>query len=281
VQVDPSSLEVSQTSKAPSSDPIKRVVPIQTGGKLVALAETEKRPKRTIWTDAPIDVGIVKGSLVASPYGQTTYTRLFALDGEPTLDALRGVAVDGKPVGKGYAITFRRQGAIWMGAFTAEPMTAKGQLLRVAGLGPQIGSPAIASSGDTILVAWADRVATTDNWSIRWVHFMPGDLAPTPKDLNVPSGGLGSSVMAPALVGLDGGRFLLTWTEGPTTNHQVRALTIGSDGKPIGDPLTISPDGVNAGQGQAGVVGDGRGVVVYLGVKAKAFELVAVPIRCN
>lgn len=282
VEVDPGSLEIAQTAKAQSPDPIKRVVPIHSGGKLAALAETEKRPKRTVWTDSPIDVGIVKGSLVASSYGQTTYTRLFQVEGsEPGLDALRGVAIDAKPVGKGYAITFRRGGAVWMGAFTAEPMSPKGQLLRVAGMGPQVGAPTIAASGDVVLVAWADRAAPTDNWGIRWVRFTPGELAPAPKDFTTPSGGLGASAMAPVLVGLDGGRFLLVWTEGPATNHQVRALTIASDGSAIEDPLTISPEGVNAGQAQAGVLPDGRGAVAYLGVKGRTFELAAVPIRCN
>jgi hypothetical protein len=283
VQIDPSSLEVSQTAKIASKDPIKRVVPTSPNGKLSALTETDKRPKRTVWTDAPIDVGVVGGQVVASPFGSATFTKLFPIEGgDAPLDALRGVALDGKTLGKGYAIAFRRGGAIWMGAFSAEPIAAKGPLLRIQGQGPQVGQPAIAASGDAILVAWADRASATESWSIRWVRFTPGELAPTPKELAVPAGGLGGNVMAPSLAGLDGGRFLVAWTEGPATSHQIRALTIGADGQAIGEAIVVSPEGVNAGQGQAGILADGRGVVAYLGVtKAKTFEVVAVPIKCN
>lgn len=282
VQLDPTSLEVSQTAKITSKEPIKRVVPTSPNAKLSALAETDKRPKRTVWTDAPIDVGVVGGQVVASPFGGATFTKLFPIEGgDAPLDALRGVALDGKTLGKGYAIAFRRSGAIWMGAFGSEPIAAKGPLLRIQGQGAQVGQPAIAASGDAILVAWADRANATDSWSIRWVRFTPGELAPTPKELAVPAGGLGGNVMAPSLASLEGGRFLVAWTEGPATSHQIRALTIGADGQAIGDAIVVSPEGVNAGQGQAGVLADGRGVVAYLGAKAKAFEVVAVPIKCN
>jgi hypothetical protein len=280
VQLDPATLEVAQTAKAATNEAIKRVVPINPNAKLAVLVEGDKRPKRTLWTDTPIDVGLVKGSLVASPFGQATFTKLFPVDGAEPLDALRGAALDGK-AGKGYVIAFRRAQAVWLGAFAADPMAARGPLLRVAGLGAQVGQPAIAASGDAVMAAWADRVGPSDPWAIRWVRFAPGELAPAPKDFSAPAGGLGSNVMAPALVGLDGNRFLLAWTEGPATNHQVRALTLGPDGQAIGDPVAISPEGSNAGQAQAAVLGNGRGVVAYLALKGKGFEVVAVPIRCN
>ena len=45
-----------------------------------------------------------------------------------------------------------------------------------------------------------------------------------------------------------GGRFLLAWTEGPASGHQVRALAFGADGSPSGSPILISAPADNAGQ---------------------------------
>jgi hypothetical protein len=87
--------------------------------------------------------------------------------------------------------------------------------------------------------------------------------------------------MSPSLTPLGAGRVLLVWTEGPVSGHAVRAQTMGPDGSKIGDPLTISAEGVNAGQAQAAVLPDGRGVVAYLAAKAGAYEVVATPIACS
>jgi hypothetical protein len=86
--------------------------------------------------------------------------------------------------------------------------------------------------------------------------------------------------MSPAVAGLGKGRFVLAWTEGPVSKHQVRALAIDASGKPLGEPITISPAAVNAGQPAVAVAPDGRGVIAYLGAKGKAYELRAAAIRC-
>ena len=62
--------------------------------------------------------------------------------------------------------------------------------------------------------------------------------------------------------------------------HQVRALTFNADGAPSGTPLAVSASGVNAGQPQAVVGVDGRGVVAFLSAKGKFNELMATPILC-
>jgi hypothetical protein len=87
--------------------------------------------------------------------------------------------------------------------------------------------------------------------------------------------------MSPSLSALPGGRFLFVWTEGPASGHDVRALTFGPDGKPIGAPLTISNAGVNGGQGQAMVTATGQGVVAFLESGGSGFQVVATPIACG
>jgi hypothetical protein len=87
--------------------------------------------------------------------------------------------------------------------------------------------------------------------------------------------------MSPAIAGLSGGRFLLVWTEGPVSGHDVRALTLDLDGKPLGQPLVISNAGVNAGQGQAAVAPSGKGVVAFLESGSVGFQVGATAISCG
>ena len=86
--------------------------------------------------------------------------------------------------------------------------------------------------------------------------------------------------MSPSLASLGGGRFLLAWTEGPVSSHQVRAITMGADGSPSGAALTISASGVNAGQPAAAVGSDGRGAIAFLAARGKTLEVQAAPISC-
>jgi hypothetical protein len=117
-------------------------------------------------------------------------------------------------------------------------------------------------------VAWADRATKDDAWGIRWTKRSISGAVNEPRALALPEGGLGR------------GKFLLTWMEGPTAGHQVRALTFNADGAPSGTPLAISASGVNAGQPQAVVGVDGRGIVAFLAAKGKYNELMATPILC-
>ena len=84
--------------------------------------------------------------------------------------------------------------------------------------------------------------------------------------------------MSPDLTSLGGGRFLLLWTEG-TTTHQVRGAVLEEGA--VTSAFAVSPDGVDAGQGQAAVIDDGRGVAAYLSSTSPGFyEAIAAPIKC-
>jgi hypothetical protein len=87
--------------------------------------------------------------------------------------------------------------------------------------------------------------------------------------------------MSPGIAGVAGSRFLLSWTEGPVASHQVRAQTLAASGDSLGVPMTISGEGVNAGQGQPAVLPDGRGLVVYMASpKGGIAQVVATPVTC-
>lgn len=87
--------------------------------------------------------------------------------------------------------------------------------------------------------------------------------------------------MSPSIAPLPGGRFLLVWTEGPASGHDVRALTVSSDGTAVGAPLAVSTPGGNAGQGQAAVTASGEGAVGFLSASGERFEVAATPIDCG
>jgi hypothetical protein len=87
--------------------------------------------------------------------------------------------------------------------------------------------------------------------------------------------------MAPALTTLADGRFVIVWTEGTGARHGVRAQALDANEKSIGTALTVSADGVNAGQGMPALTLDGRGAIVFMatptGTMASVF---AVPVIC-
>jgi hypothetical protein len=115
---------------------------------------------------------------------------------------------------------------------------------------------------------------------VRWVRFKEGEAPGEPATFTPPAGGRGEQTMSPAVVAVPGKRFLLVWTEGPQSRHGVRALTIGEDGAPIGGPLVVSADGVNAGQGQAAVTPSGRGAIAFLQSTDDGFGVFAAPLTC-
>ena len=114
-----------------------------------------------------------------------------------------------------------------------------------------------------------------------WVRFRSGDAPGTPTLFSPPPGGPGEQAMSPGVTALSGGRFLIVWTEGPPSAHQVRALTVSSAGAALGAPLLVSGDGMNAGQGQAAVNANGQGVIAFLESRGQRFEIAATPIACG
>ncbi|AKU95877.1 Basic proline-rich protein [Labilithrix luteola] len=281
--LDPSSLATSATARTKAGGDIRRVSPNLTNAKITAIADFDKKGdkiagRRTVATTPPVDIGVADNAIVWVAHNQGSWAKLFLLDGEGPVEALRAV-----PLGKtpGIALAFRRGGAIYFGIAKGEgALTPEGQLGHIAGLG-QVGAPAITISGDNVIVAWSDRAGAQDPWQVRWAKAAIGGSPGDASTLALPVGGLGTQAMSPAVAGLGGGRFMIAWTEGPVSSHQVRALVMNADGSVSGAPLAISADGVNAGQPQAVVGPDGRGVVAFLGAKAKGFELYATPIACT
>lgn len=283
VTVDPSSIGITTTVKARAlGGDARRMSPVLERGKLLLVAGVDKKGdklqgRRVVATNPPIDVGVAEGSLVWAPRDANSYAKLFPLEGEGAVDAIRAV-----PLGagsKGIAVAFRRGNAVYVGVAKGEAaLTAEGSLSRITGLG-QVGSPSLTVSGDTVVVAWSDRATAQDAWQVRWTKLNIGGAPDAPKQLVMPEGGLGAQAMSPSVAALGGGRFVMAWSEG-TPTHQVRAVTLNADGSASGAAMSLSAAGINAGQPQVAIGPDGRGVVGFLAAKGKAYEIHATPVAC-
>jgi hypothetical protein len=292
VRLDPVSLAATATASVavrggPSA---RRVTPYLARGSLSIAVDVDKKGdalqgRRTVYEDTPLQIGVADGSLAVAPVGRAApAAKLWALppQDEAAVDALRGAFEPGHDGAETVlALAFRRGSSEWIGIARGDKTPApSGELSRVDGLGPAVGSPAVAISDGAVMVAWADRPTSDDPWRLRWVRFRAGDAPGAPATFTPPAGGRGEQTMSPGLAGLPGGRFLLVWTEGPTSAHDVRALTLANDGSPLGPPLVISNEGVNAGQGQAAMTAAGKGVVAFLESGAGGFEVAATAIVC-
>ncbi|HTB74827.1 MAG TPA: hypothetical protein VK762_16370 [Polyangiaceae bacterium] len=289
VRIDPSSLSLSSTVDAQSADSVRRVVPLSSAdGSLSIAADADRegdalQGRRTVPLDPPLDIGAAGGKLVWARPGGAVGGTIWPLDGDGKVEALRGATDLGStPPGSTTAIAMRFGGAIWMGmAAGHDALAAKGPLSRAPGLGDAVGSPAIAINDGVVVVAWADRASSTDSWSMRWVRFKAGEPVGEPGTFTPPAGGKGEQVMSPGIAAVPGGRFLLVWTDGPATRHDVRALTLSREGLPLGKPLDISSRSANAGQGQAAVNAARQGLVAFLESADSGFRVVATAITCG
>jgi hypothetical protein len=285
VALDPSSLTATATARARSADPVRRVTPTATTkGALSLVVDADKtndrvQGRRTVLTDPPVQLGAAEGNLVWAPLRQAATGQLWPLEGGAAVESLRGAVESGSE--HAIALAFRRGASVWIGA--AEGATAfapKGDLAHVDGLGPSVGSPSVAIGDGVVVVAWADRASQDEPWRLRWLHFKAGSPPGEPTTFVPPAGGKGEQAMSPALSALPGGRFLLVWTEGPASGHEVRALTLSSEARPLGGPIVVSSESTNAGQGQAAVNASGQGVIAFLESRGDAFEVAATSIAC-
>ena len=290
VGIDPSSAVAAQTVRAHTAGPIRRLVPIEGAHGLAAAADVDRDTdflagRRTIPSTHPFDLGFGGGGLAWAPYRSGEVDLIWTLEGEEPVEAVRAVPLDPTHEETGWAVAFRRGSTIYAGAVNGgATLTPKGPLVKVAGLGPQVGSPTVAAQDGAVLVAWADRGQPSEPWSLRWMRFAPGDATVEAKPFVPSEGGLGEHAMSPTIAAAGQGRFVMAWTEGPVSTHQVRAQTMTGSGAPLGTAMAISDSGVNAGQAQLAILPDGHGVVAYLasaGTGPKAgYEVLATPIVC-
>lgn len=286
VRVDGVTLAAGAIARAHAKDPIRRVTPVFAHGAMSLVVDTDRsgdklEGRRTVRGASTIQLGETADNHLAwARVGGPPAGTLWSLDTGASIDALRG-SIDGSgdPT---IALAFRSNGAIWMGTIAGTGgLASGGPLSHINGQGTTVGSPAVAISNSTVMVAWADRPSNDAAWKIRLARFGAGAAPDSATEFTPPPGGKGPPFMSPALAPVPGGRFLLVWSEGPASAHAVRAVTIAGDGSPLGAPLELSADGSNAGQPQAAVNDAGDGVVAFLESGVSGFEVAASSVACG
>ncbi len=286
LRLDPASLSASATVEAKSVDPIRRVVPLGSSKVPLGLAVDVDRKgdavqgRRTIPLEPPLQIGAAGGNLVWAHRDGSVAGTLWPIDGEGDVEAARGMGDLGD--NPATVVAVRHANAIWLGAATGrDSLSPRGGLSRLGGFGSTVGSPAVAINEGVVVAAWADRISSNDPWRLKVVRFKAGEAVGDSSTFVPPAGGRGVQSMSPSIAAVPGGRFLLVWTEGPATGHDVRALTLSQAGEPIGQPLEVSNKSANAGQGQAAVNASRQGVVAFLESTESGFQIVATPITCS
>jgi hypothetical protein len=274
IKLDPTSLAPIETAKARSVADIRRVVPMLTP-KLAAVPEFDAPvagvSKRRTLPGSRQYIGVLNDTFV---WGKTDGSpeRVFAIAGGD-IDALRGGLF-----GDALAYAYRQGPTIWVGTSKAGDTPQ-----RIPSLGAQVGSPALATLEDSIIAAWADLAKADDPWRIRIVRHKPGS-ATLDASVFKPEGGLGGALLSPSLLRVSDDRVMLLWTEEGSRNgeigHQVRAQLLDESGTPVGAAFVVSASDMNAGQAQAAIGTDGRGIIAFLSANGDSFDVASASFSC-
>jgi hypothetical protein len=244
--IDPVTLATSQVFDEPGEQPVLGVVPLTAGGKLefaVDHATKKVRYTRTLDATPRITIGMTSDGLTAWISGKPKL--VWPLDANQQITQPRVASIPEV----GHAVTFRRggqDGGIVFGWISPDG-SAKTALTPIQTDEPLVGTPALVTRGGITLISFAARANAQAKWGVRLALAAAGQLPQASR----PFGGteITSNAISPTAGGLGDGRWLLQWTEGNSGAYRVRLQTLGPDFKPLGDPVTVSPAGANAGQG--------------------------------
>jgi len=278
IEITPSSGLVNEGFVDKISGEIDRVAP--TGidkGYFVATKESSGPLKSVVQVPAtaPFFLGVAEGSLATADGVDAAAQPLWPISGSDPLDAARVIITNDK----GYAVSFRRDGAV-MGGFIGPDRKPVGELVKVVGSGGQVGKPMSGWNGREVAILFADRADEQSPWKIRLGHAPVGTIPATTEVIELPAGGPGGDAFAPGIAGLPDGRWVLIWTEGSSGARAVRVQTLGPDFVPVGDPIALSPPAGNFGQGMAAVAG-AYVTAVFLQKGKSSYELWGGVLQCG
>jgi hypothetical protein len=261
MSVDVSTLDVTQELDESGPKRIHGVVPSTASGKLSFIVDRESAPlrfARSIDTEPRMMVG-----MAARGFSQWTRGKHPALvwpgDGDEPITEPRVASTRA-----GHAVTFRRggqSGKLLVGFIGADGSPASGlEAITFDGL---LGTPSIGQSDERVVVAFAGRKDAESPWGIHLVPLEAGRPSSAPVAFHALDMAPGDSAISPAISGLGDDAWLLQWTEGSAGTYRVRVQVVDRGFRPLGQAVTVSPAGANAGQGTLWTRG-GRGVSVFV-----------------
>lgn len=226
-------------------------------------------------TTPPMFVRFGKSGLDVLPAADATDgASVHVLEGDADINAAMLTSAGAQ----GVFASFRRGDGV-LGAWIGSDGKARGAATRIAGSGGAVGKPRAGWNGRQVAVVFADK-PEGGRWQVRLGRAGAGEVPATTEVFELPAGGPGGDAIAPDVVGLPDGRWLVMWTEGASGSRAIRSITLGPDLAPIGDPIALSPPAGNFGQAQLGVVGSYVSVL-FLQKGDEDFELWGAVLQCG
>ncbi len=272
-------LSVRYAFREPGTSKVVSVVPLSAGSELrfaVTRDDTPLRQARVVVAQPDFLFGL----------GETGFAR--QLPGQPPEEVWAvtpGLAVTEPRIASagpaGHVVAFRQGGQSGRIAHGWLARDGRGRLgpWLIESTAHFVGTPAVAVSGEELLLAFASRQLETEPWGLSLARASFDAPAEPARRFGIPAGGPGGDVITPALTRLSGDRWLLQWAEGPPGQRQLRVQTLSDALGPLGSPVTLSPLGSNAGQGVLWFGGQ-RAVSVFVVNVAKGAELWAARMDC-
>ncbi|HVW28318.1 MAG TPA: hypothetical protein VHC69_23305 [Polyangiaceae bacterium] len=253
--IDPRTLDRDQVFREFRREKLVSVVPTSGSGKLHFEIVRQNDPlasARAVDGPSPFVIGI-------TPFAIARLQKNEPVPLWPLADVDQGALprVVALP-NRGYAVAVRRagrSGAIAVG-YLDEDGNKKTALVEVRADGGTPGTPALAASETSLLVAFATRSGSQASWSIAGGVSTLGESPRRATTLAVRGGGPGADRSAPAVGALGGGRWLLQWTEGSGKNRVARAEVFDQKLAPLNAATNLSPEGASAGPGVVWTKGD-------------------------
>jgi hypothetical protein len=182
----------------------------------------------------------------------------------------------------GHFVALRRGGAggELVAGWLAPDATARSELSAVEVPSAQLGTPSAAVGSSGVLLAAAARPDQQAPWDLMLGAAPPGKSPQRLNALAIARASVSTQRMSPAGAALSDGRWALQFTERTARGHVVRVALLDSRLEPLTEPVTVSPDGADSGQGELWAHDD-RMVSLYLVKVAAGHELWASSVICR
>lgn len=182
---------------------------------------------------------------------------------------------------KRHALALRVQGSapsVQFGVFDIAVRKRWG-FVEVPFSGRDLGRPAVATNGKYAAVAAAVAPTSGEPWRIQLALLdrdanlllqAPLAFLPFPRFVDQ---------ISPKIAPLGAKNWLLQWTEGEALARKIQLLVLDENLQPVGEPVAVSPKGMNAGGGQ--LLGAELPTSVYLSQAADRYDAWLQPIDCR
>jgi hypothetical protein len=269
IEVEVSSMKSKSLKTPRAAGKLRRVYPFVADGVTTFVVDDEPA-KRKLQEGAgladpkPYYIGLDGGSLA----------RADRLSGDPQKiwpTAVGAAEVRVLPVpGDGAFVGAKSADALFVGRVGAD-RAARGDLGKLAS--EALGAWALGSSADEAAVIAQLRGAP----GFKVAHGPRG--AALAKADPVSLAAVGADAASLSLAGVDGGRWLLVWSEGKDGARQLRALTLSAQFESVGEPLSLAAPEANASPAGLAMAGK-QGAVFFAASVKKGVELWGATISC-